>query len=413
MLLAVGLLLGPLVNWAIYRLAYYHRPRTPWGPQADPGYPRRVRDRIPIIGWLGMRRESPLHGRGFWVRPLLIEMAVPILLVWLYWFEVQGGLLPPWPVVRGPGAGGASALWTHALFLSHTLLFLLLIVATFIDFDEQTIPDVITLPGTLLALLLASTSLNFLMPSRPFPPGAGAPLPIAADIQPLLFGGPGVFDARWFGGDGLALAIAIITIWSFALLDRRWITRQGFRKAVQYFVAGMFRYRTWMIVLCLWLLLSAAAIACWSIGGRHWQGFLTSLVGLGVGGLTVWSVRLVAQVALGKEAMGFGDVTFLAMIGAFLGWQAALITFFLAPIAALFFALAQLVLRGQRALPFGPYLSVGAAGLVIFWDPIWNQNARPLFVIGPVIPLVLVFSLSAMGLLLWLWRMVEQALTRR
>ena len=35
--------------------------------------------------------------------------------------------------------------------------------------------------------------------------------------------------------------------------------------------------------------------------------------------------------------MGFGDVTLMGMIGAFLGWQAAVLTFFLAP----FFGLAH------------------------------------------------------------------------
>ena len=37
--------------------------------------------------------------------------------------------------------------------------------------------------------------------------------------------------------------------------------------------------------------------------------------------------------------MGFGDVTLMGMIGAFLGWQAAVLTFFLAP----FFGLAHAV----------------------------------------------------------------------
>ena len=71
--------------------------------------------------------------------------------------------------------------------------------------------------------------------------------------------------------------------------------------------------------------------------------------------------------------MGFGDVTLMGMIGAFLGWQAAVLTFF----AGAFFGLAHAVwklsiyvrkwMRGEklstadRELPFGPYLSMGAA----------------------------------------------------
>ena len=41
--------------------------------------------------------------------------------------------------------------------------------------------------------------------------------------------------------------------------------------------------------------------------------------------------------------MGFGDVTLMAMIGAFLGWQAAVLTFFLAP----FFGLAHAALEAR------------------------------------------------------------------
>ena len=43
----------------------------------------------------------------------------------------------------------------HAQYLSHIILIALMIVATFIDFDEQTIPDEITVSGTVVGLLLA------------------------------------------------------------------------------------------------------------------------------------------------------------------------------------------------------------------------------------------------------------------
>ena len=53
-----------------------------------------------------------------------------------------------------------------------------------------------------------------------------------------------------------------------------------------------------------------------------------SAAGLTLGRSGSWSVL----VLLRREAMGFGDVTLMAMIGAFLGWQAAVLTFFLAPV---------------------------------------------------------------------------------
>ena len=63
----------------------------------------------------------------------------------------------------------------------------------------------------------------------------------------------------------------------------------------------------------------------------HFQGFWVGVLGLVVGvGLTQF-VRKSAGFVLRREAMGFGDVTLMGMIGAFLGWQAAVLTFFLAP----------------------------------------------------------------------------------
>ena len=60
-----------------------------------------------------------------------------------------------------------------------------------------------------------------------------------------------------------------------------------------------------------------------------WAALLTALVGLVAGGGIVWVVRLIGAVALRREAMGFGDVTLMAMVGAFVGWQASLIVFFM------------------------------------------------------------------------------------
>ena len=47
----------------------------------------------------------------------------------------------------------------------------------------------------------------------------------------------------------------------------------------------------------------------------------------------MWAVRLIGTAALRREAMGFGDVTLMMMIGTFLGWQACSDLFFLAPFA--------------------------------------------------------------------------------
>ena len=68
-----------------------------------------------------------------------------------------------------------------------------------------------------------------------------------------------------------------------------------------------------------------------------WVGILGWLIGAGV----TQSVRVAGTRWFKREAMGFGDVTLMGMIGAFLGWQAAILSFF----AGAFFGLAQRALE--------------------------------------------------------------------
>ena len=74
--------------------------------------------------------------------------------------------------------------------------------------------------------------------------------------------------------------------------------------------------------------------------------------------------------------MGFGDVTLMAMIGAFLGWQAAFLIFFLAPFTALLIAAAQRILTGQRHIAFGPYLCLATLIVVLGWNAVWTEWAE-------------------------------------
>jgi len=123
----------------------------------------------------------------------------------------------------------------------------------------------------------------------------------------------------------------------------------------------------------------------------HLQGFWVGLLGMLVGAGLTYGVRKVAGFALRREAMGMGDVTLMGMIGGFMGWQAVVLTFFLAPFLGLAHAgwkLLQLFkkwMRGgqlssaDRELPYGPYLSMAAATLFFLWPWLWRGWARRLF----------------------------------
>jgi leader peptidase (prepilin peptidase)/N-methyltransferase len=124
----------------------------------------------------------------------------------------------------------------------------------------------------------------------------------------------------------------------------------------------------------------------------------------------IWSVRIVGTLALREEAMGFGDVTLMAMIGAFLGWQSTLIVLFFSPAGALFVALAQWLFTGRRDIAFGPYLCVAAVYLIVRWAAIW-RFAAPIFDMGWLLLGILAACLMLMLGLLMLMRIVRQLLT--
>jgi len=65
--------------------------------------------------------------------------------------------------------------------------------------------------------------------------------------------------------------------------------------------------------------------------------------------------------------MGGGDVKLLAMIGAFLGWQRALMTFFIAPFLGIVIGVINLIVKKDHTIPYGPFLSL-AALISILWS---------------------------------------------
>jgi len=78
------------------------------------------------------------------------------------------------------------------------------------------------------------------------------------------------------------------------------------------------------------------------------------------------------------ESMGGGDVKLLAMIGAFLGWKIAILTFFLAPFFGAIVGIFNLIVKKDHTIPYGPFLSL-AAFLSIFWA---DKIIRLIFIQG-------------------------------
>ena len=103
------------------------------------------------------------------------------------------------------------------------------------------------------------------------------------------------------------------------------------------------------------------------LGGR--PSWLDSLLGILVGGGIIYAIIQCSRLILGVDGMGGGDVTFAAMIGAFLGWKLLLLGLFLAVLVGAAVALALLAAGrkgGKDPIPFGPFLALGGA-ISLFW----------------------------------------------
>jgi leader peptidase (prepilin peptidase)/N-methyltransferase len=156
----------------------------------------------------------------------------------------------------------------------------------------------------------------------------------------------------------------------------------------------------------VWSALVATGPPAWTITYPHLHGLLVSLAGIAVGAFVVWLVRAIGFWALKREAMGDGDIYLMAMIGSFLGWQATIVVFFLAPLCALLVALVMLPFKRSREIPYGPYLSLAALLVLFAFRHVWPPFESGIFSLGPAMPVVVLVMAPALAFLLRGSRMV-------
>lgn len=137
----------------------------------------------------------------------------------------------------------------------------------------------------------------------------------------------------------------------------------------------------------------------------------TALIGVLIGSALVLWIALLAEVLLKKEAMGFGDVKFVGMIGAFCGWQGGVFSLFGGAVVGTIWiglALVWKKLTGKTApiapksetpegetapiglgvhVPFGPMLAIAAAIYFLWahrWVEPWFADIAVLFQRSPM-----------------------------
>ena len=317
-------------------------------------------------------------------RTVTIVAVLCALALW-WWEVVAGGQLP---VPLGDAAARGPLVVRYA---AHVTLFALLAAASWVDLRHRVIPDTITMPGVLVGLAWVTLAPAALLPIAVEVPRSFAEPLVEPDLLGLA-GGLRTALPAWLhprpSWTGLVAALAAYVGWW------RGCTAPFTDPARS---AGVRDPRT--------LALPAGIVgiaAAWWIGGLAWNGLLSGLAGLVVAAAMIWLTRAGASRALGREAMGFGDVTLMAMVGSWLGWQACVLTCFIAVFVGLVHGGLQVLFHRETELPFGPSLCLGAAAVVVAWRPLWARAAasfeRPLEMAAVI---AAVIGLTAVSLMVW------------
>lgn len=102
-----------------------------------------------------------------------------------------------------------------------------------------------------------------------------------------------------------------------------------------------------------------------------YPGVVDSFIGAAAGGGILLLVAWGYLKATGHEGMGMGDVKLLAMIGAFLGWKGVIVTLLFGSFTGALIGTILIMAfgkGGRYAIPFGPFLALGAAVHLFFGE---------------------------------------------
>lgn len=274
-------------------------------------------------------------------------------------------------------------------YLVHLGAAWVLLVATLTDFDDYIIPDALMIPATLGAVIAMTV-----FPAQ-LPCVTHIIEPTCTDVHfgPLM----ACSTQDWPLAKQWGVGLGCWFFWCFALLDRRWYARLGMKRAGALFCRRL-RQSPLTPILTLLAVLGGVGIALVSFDFLsssflaeqdyydHLRGeiivgkvadtdsgrMLSALIGLVIGMAMIWLVRIAGRLTLGREAMGFGDVVLMGFIGAIVGWQGAIVVFFLAPFAGLIFGLVRAAFRSEREIPYGPFLCLATVAVWFFWPRLWT-----------------------------------------
>lgn len=375
-LFIIGACIGSFLNVLIYRLPRGESIVFPGSHCPSCGRAIKWYDNIPIISWIALRGRCRFCKQRISLRYPLIELSTAVILSGLYvcYFVLH---------IRSTGRFHQPLQFARdwPMFVAHAVLLCGLLAVSVVDVQLFIVPIPVMWFCSLVGIVASAYRPGSLMPMV-------SPAVALASLGTIV---------------GLAISWCLLRTGylqrSFLDADDKFVAEQEDKEDRSIAITAKDGVNPRKEILREVLFL-APAIVLGIIGfllskkvpsvnsmmeqlwyssrfGPHVSSAMGAIFGLLVGGGLIWSARILGTLAFGKEAMGMGDVHILAAIGAVAGWKVAILTFFVAPLLGLIWAIYLLLARGRRELPYGPWLAAGAIIVLLFYDAITGMIFRP------------------------------------
>ena len=334
----LGAAIGSFLNVCIYRWPVdlsINRPRRSFCPNCKQPIPWH--QNLPLISWIVLRGCCANCGAKISFRYLAVELVTALLFLAI-WESF------PWQV--------AIAYWIFISFL---------IIGTFIDFEHFIIPDRVTIGGTIAGVVCSVAVPALMQTDSRLAAGVRSLLAAALGYVILLI----VLEAGKvaFGRKRIRFDAPTPFAWTKRGDDADFVVGTEESLWSDYFA----REKDRLLVTC-----DEARIDHHTYGNVMLD-FRYDRVTAEGHVLMLDDVSQISGVArelmIPREAMGRGDLKFLAAIGAFLGWRAVLFSLFAGSLLGSIVGLITLVVGKpvwSAKLPFGPYLAFGAVSWMFF-----------------------------------------------
>jgi len=336
-----GCIVGSFLNVCIYRMPLDLSVVSPPSHCPHCKYSIPFYLNVPLLTWLSLRGKCKNCGAPISPRYFAVELltGVAFLACWLVF-----GHMSPWIAV------------VYSIFLAG------LIVATFIDFEHFIIPDEITIGGAVAGFVF-----SFLLPS----------------LQGTHSLGVGMARSLIGIGAGAGMVYAVLRLGKF-LFGRQKIKLPSNAKIIftetelclpdaKIPYEEIFYRKTDAIIL------EAQTVELIDRSYHNVSLRLTpEMLKLGDEKFNPEAEPhmdvVCSEIILPREAMGLGDVKFMAAIGAFIGWQGAFFSLLASSLIGSAVGIALIILRKREwssRMPYGPYIALAAV--------IWIFGGKKLF----------------------------------